>query len=164
MLTPGNHRWYQAFDPCLYGTCGIYWSDHRCSQLWDPENASIDGQVLPQTGWEIEVSSKDKWDFPISRENTHVMHQIDFDMAAETYRVLEVRCEVQDLHAHDTNDPHTQPWVGAENSSFVCTYRQGFRKQIHGHRRTHVTVLCTKPALPATLSSAADAFAILCGR
>ena len=157
VLTPGNHRWYQAFDPCLYGTCGTYWSDHRCSQLWDPENASIDRQVLPQTGWEIEVTSKDKWDFPISREKTHVMHQIDFDIAAETYRVLEVRCELQNLPAHDTNDPHRQPWVGAENSSFVCTKRQGFRKPIHGHRRTDLTVPCTERVLPATLSSAADA-------
>ena len=78
--------------------------------------------VLPQAGWEIEVRSQDKWEFPISREKTHVVHHIGIDIAAETHSVFEVRCEQQNLPAHNTDDPLRQPWVGAENSSFVCTY------------------------------------------
>ena len=39
-----------------------------------------------------------------------------------------VRCEQQHFTAHDTKDPLRQPWVGTENSSFVSSCRQGFRK------------------------------------
>ena len=70
-------------------------------------------QVLPQTRWEIEVRSQVR--------KTHVVHQIGMDIAAETRRVLEIRCEQENLPAHDTNDPSSsrKPLVGAENSSFV---------------------------------------------
>ena len=50
-------------------------------------------QVLPQTGWKLEICSQDKSKFPISHETTHVVHQIGIDITTETHRVLEVRCE-----------------------------------------------------------------------
>ena len=49
--------------------------------------ASMNRLVLPHIGWEIEIRSQDKWKFPISRERTHVVHQIGIDTAAENHRV-----------------------------------------------------------------------------
>ena len=95
---------------------------------FDPEAASTSRGVLPQAWREIEIRSQNEWKPSVSREKTHVLHQIGVDIAAETYRVLEIRCEQQNLPAHDPNDPPRQSWVGAENSSSICTCRQGFRK------------------------------------
>ena len=59
------------------------------------------GQVLQQASREIEVRSWDEWKSSVSQEQ-------------------------RDVPAHDTNDPPRQPWVGAENKSFVCASRKGF--------------------------------------
>ena len=80
------------------------------------------GQVLPQAWREIEIRSQDEWKLSVSREKTHVLHQIRVDIAAETDGVLETSCKQQNLPTHDTYDPPCQSWVVAENSSFVCTY------------------------------------------
>ena len=40
--------------------------------------------------------------------------------------MFKIGCEQRDVPAHDTNDPPRQPWVGAENTSFVCASRKGF--------------------------------------
>ena len=45
---------------------------------------------------------------PSSREKTHVLHQIGIGVTAETDRVLEIRCEQQNLPAHDAYDPPCQ--------------------------------------------------------
>ena len=57
------------------------------------------------------------------------MHQIDTDIAAETHRLLEVRREHQNLPVHGTNDPPRQPWVSAEDSTFVSAYRPKIENQ-----------------------------------
>ena len=44
----------------------------------------------------------------VSREKTHVMQQIGFDIAGEANRVLEISYKQQNLPAHDTNDPLRQ--------------------------------------------------------
>ena len=80
------------FDPCLYCTC-----------VWNP-----------LAGREVEIRSQDEWRFSVSREKTHVMHQIGVDIAVNSMQ--------QNLTAYDTNDPPRQSWVGAENSSFICTF------------------------------------------
>ena len=51
----------------------------QCSQLLYLEAASMNRQVLPHIGWEIEIRSQHRWEFPISSEKTHVMHDIGID-------------------------------------------------------------------------------------
>ena len=80
------------------------------------------GQVLPQAWREIEIRSQDEWKLSVSREKTHVLHQIGVDIAAETDGVLEISCKQQNLPTHDTYDPPCQSWVRAENTSFICTF------------------------------------------
>ena len=58
------------------------------------------GQVLPQAWREIEIRSQNEWKLSVSREKTHVLHQIGVDVAAETNGVLEISCH-QNLHAHE---------------------------------------------------------------
>ena len=64
----------------------------------------------------------------VSRGKTHVLHQIGVDIAAEADGMLEISCEQQNLPALDPYDPPYQSWVGAENTSFICTYGQGLGK------------------------------------
>ena len=61
-------------------------------------------QVLPQAWWEIEIRSQNEWKLSVSREKTHVLHQIGVDNAAETERALEVSCKQQNLPNRDTCD------------------------------------------------------------
>ena len=85
-------------------------------------------QVLPQAWRKIEIRSQDEWKLSVSREKTHVLHQIGVDIAAETDGVLEISCKQQNLPTHDTYDPPCQSWVGTENTSFICTFGQKLRK------------------------------------
>ena len=67
--------------------------------------------------------------FTSSREKTHVVHQIGMILAAKSHRMCKISCEQQNLPLHDPSHPLRQSWAGAQNSSFVCTYRQGLRNQ-----------------------------------
>ena len=69
---------------------GAFRNDHRCTQLLDPDAASTHRQILPQTWRKIEIRTQNEGKPPISREKTHVMHQIGIDVAAETNPVLEI--------------------------------------------------------------------------
>ena len=83
---------------------------------------------LPQAWREIEIRSQNEWKLSVSREKTHVLHQIGVDVSAETNGVLEISCKQQNLPALDTYDPPCQSWDGAENTSLICTYRQRLGK------------------------------------
>ena len=80
-------------------------------------------------GGKLKSAPKINVSFPISRGKTHVVNQMGIDAAAKTNSVFEASCEQQNLPLHDPSDPLRQSWAGAENSSFVCTYRQGLRNQ-----------------------------------
>ena len=69
---------------------------------------SMQRQILPQTWRKVEIRPQNEGTPPISREKTHVLHQIGIGVAAETDRVLEMRCEQQNLPAHDAYDPPCQ--------------------------------------------------------
>ena len=62
----------------------------------------------PQTWRKVEIRTQIEGKPPIPREKTHVLHQIGIGVAAETDRVLEIRCEQQSLLAHDAYDPPCQ--------------------------------------------------------
>ena len=62
---------------------------------------------------------QNEWKLSISREKTHVLHQIGVDIAAETNGKHEISCEQQNLLAHDTYDTPCQSWVGAKKTSFI---------------------------------------------
>ena len=72
------------------------------------------GQVWPQVWREIEIRSQNERKLSVSREITHVLHQIGVDIAAETDGVLEISCKHQNLPAHDTYDPPCQSWLGVQ--------------------------------------------------
>ena len=55
------------------------------------------GQVLPQAWREIEIRSQNEWKPSVSREKTHVLHQIGVDIAAKTDGVLEISCTQQKI-------------------------------------------------------------------
>ena len=55
------------------------------------------GQILPQAWREIEIRSQNEWKLSVSREKTHVLHQIGVDVAAEIDGVLERSCKQQNL-------------------------------------------------------------------
>ena len=72
------------------------------------------GQVLLQAWRKIGIGSQNEWKLSVSRETTHVLHQIGVDIAAETDGVLEISCQQQNLPIHDTYDPPCQSWLGVQ--------------------------------------------------
>ena len=76
--------------------------------LLGPDATSMQRQILQQTWRKIEIRTQNEGKPPIPREKTHVLHQIGIDIAAEANRVLEIRCEQQNLPAHDAYDPPCQ--------------------------------------------------------
>ena len=76
----------------------------------------MERRVLPQARREIEVCLQDKRS-SVSREKTHIVHQIGDNCTAQSHQMLDIGCEQQNFLAHDSND---------ENTSFVCANGQGF--------------------------------------